>query len=696
MKNVRAIQNLAQAWEYTKGKGVTIAIIDTGINDAHEVFQGRTIDHYDFANEGIGDFHGHGSHVASIAAGDHTAYSGIAPEATIIDIKVLNRQGAGQLSGVIQGIEKAIQLGVDVINLSLGASYQCDGCFDTKTEILTSVGWKYFKDLNKFDHVYSVDPKTDIAEYYPIKKIIKYYYKGDIYSFKSSVLNFRVTPNHNLLIKTKNNINWRKEQAEKLPNTCSIKRTSTWDGYNFKTYRIKIMPSKHKYSYYYPEKVFEIKDWLELLGWFISAGSLGNCRVAISQKDSKLKQEIIDCIKRLGYSPKVKGNNIRFGNLQLVEHLRDICYIESPHQSYNKKVPNNIKILAKELIELFLESYCKGDGHIAQTKERHFYTSSSRLADDIQELIVKTGKVATIKVRDREGRKSWISNHIAITRRPSYTITEHRTFKDATCLKHNFTIEPYDDYVYCVEVEPHHTILVRRENEKGSKQIMWSGNSDPLSVAVDKAAQSGIVVCCAVGNDGGGRLITPTLAKLCISVGAIDTKKALAYFSSYGKTCDGRWKPDVLSLGHPVIAARLSGGFVAMSGTSMSTPVVAGTSALILSLNSKLNIAEVKEFIYQNTEKINVDDLQQGHGLVDIGKTVKAVNDSKPDNPDEPDDPDDEPEEPDRPSKPIKLNFWAQMALIVLVLGLIVAIPWLYNNTTLLDWLENLVNTWRK
>lgn len=114
-----------------RGSGVKIAIVDTGIDAAHPDFAGRIAATADFTGQGVADGHGHGTHVASIAAGSGAAsegrYTGVAPEATILVAKVLRNDGSGLMSGVMAGVEWAVDQGAQVVNLSLGSPGPCDG-----------------------------------------------------------------------------------------------------------------------------------------------------------------------------------------------------------------------------------------------------------------------------------------------------------------------------------------------------------------------------------------------------------------------------------------------------------------------------------------------------------------------------------------------------------------------------------------
>jgi subtilisin family serine protease len=129
-------QGLAQAHAFATGKGVVVAVLDTGVDPTHELLQGRLLPGYDMVGDdadpddvanGIDDDHdghvdrayGHGTFVAGLIRQ-------IAPAAMILPVRVLDDEGRGSLPAVVEGIRYAIESGADVINLSLGAAGKVD------------------------------------------------------------------------------------------------------------------------------------------------------------------------------------------------------------------------------------------------------------------------------------------------------------------------------------------------------------------------------------------------------------------------------------------------------------------------------------------------------------------------------------------------------------------------------------------
>ena len=114
------------AWERgLTGDGVTIATLDSGIDASHPDFEGRIVATEDFTGgDSVADVVGHGTHVASIAAGSGAAsdgkYRGIASDADLLVGKVLGDDGTGSMSTAIEGMEWAVAHDADIVNMSLG------------------------------------------------------------------------------------------------------------------------------------------------------------------------------------------------------------------------------------------------------------------------------------------------------------------------------------------------------------------------------------------------------------------------------------------------------------------------------------------------------------------------------------------------------------------------------------------------
>lgn len=135
--------NAPRVWQHGgSGKGITVAVVDSGVANDVDLGNGnRVLAHVNFAgptNAQQPDPGGHGSHIAGTIAGDGTRsngqYIGMAPQASIVDVKVLDQNGNGRISSVLRGLEWVLahqqQFSIRVVNLSLGApasgSYKYD------------------------------------------------------------------------------------------------------------------------------------------------------------------------------------------------------------------------------------------------------------------------------------------------------------------------------------------------------------------------------------------------------------------------------------------------------------------------------------------------------------------------------------------------------------------------------------------
>jgi serine protease len=122
--NLRSI-NVESAWQETKGNGVTVAVIDTGVTRVPDLQKTEFVSGYDFVNDRTlaTDDNGHGTHVAgTIAQSTNNDYgvAGIAYEANVMPLKVLDSYGSGTVADIAEAIKFAADNDADVINMSLG------------------------------------------------------------------------------------------------------------------------------------------------------------------------------------------------------------------------------------------------------------------------------------------------------------------------------------------------------------------------------------------------------------------------------------------------------------------------------------------------------------------------------------------------------------------------------------------------
>ncbi|SBT40167.1 S8 family peptidase [Micromonospora auratinigra] len=155
--------------------------------------------------------------------------------------------------------------------------------------------------------------------------------------------------------------------------------------------------------------------------------------------------------------------------------------------------------------------------------------------------------------------------------------------------------------------------------------------TDPLAQATERlASTTGALFVVAAGNDGPRRATvgSPGCAPSVLTVGAVDDAGATAGFSSRGPVAGGpRAKPDLAAPGVDILAARAGGrgddAYVAMSGTSMATPHVAGAAAILAGQHPDWTPARLKAALVSAAHPRQPSRVQeQGAGMLDIPRTT--------------------------------------------------------------------------
>lgn len=136
------------------------------------------------------------------------------------------------------------------------------------------------------------------------------------------------------------------------------------------------------------------------------------------------------------------------------------------------------------------------------------------------------------------------------------------------------------------------------------------------------ACRKGIAVCVSAGNEGykpWHYISHPADAFDVLSVGAARAvDSAMASFSSYGPSVDGRVKPDVASVGWDTYVVNASGSINAGNGTSFASPVIAGLTACLRQALPNKNALEIMDIIRQHGHQYTTPDTTMGYGIPDM------------------------------------------------------------------------------
>ena len=340
-------------------------------------------------------------------------------------------------------------------------------CYDEKTEVLTRKGWLPFSLLTSGEEVLTLNLNTEKAEY---QKCISHAfdYDGTMVQIKNqNNFDLKVNPPHRLLLFERHTKSPFFRLAREKVTHHLIRRDIPWIGKEeeifilptyAKTWEIRhrrgdrIWTSSHRY--FKPEQSFPMDLWLKFFGFWVTEGWTTEREIGLAQNEGSTLQEMEKTLKTLGIHYWKDSHR---KNVQL--HIKDRqlwSYLKSFGKNREKRIPQEYLELSERQLKILKEAMLKGDG--TQCGNWRFFTSSKLLADNMQELMQKTGSAAQIKYRpERETFEVYESND--------------RFFR---LRKESYLEVPYRGKIYCAEV-PNLTLFVRRNGK-----ACWSGNTVPM------------------------------------------------------------------------------------------------------------------------------------------------------------------------------------------------------------------------
>lgn len=154
------------------------------------------------------------------------------------------------------------------------------------------------------------------------------------------------------------------------------------------------------------------------------------------------------------------------------------------------------------------------------------------------------------------------------------------------------------------------------------------GNTTYISRAANIAGEKGIMVLVSAGNSGANEwhyITAPADAENILTIGAVDENGNPAYFSSFGPAADGRIKPDVDAMGWGATVISTNGTISYSSGTSFSSPIMAGAMACLIQAFPNTHPAELRQSVRASANLFNNPTDQMGYGIPDFGAVYDAL-----------------------------------------------------------------------
>lgn len=163
-----------------------------------------------------------------------------------------------------------------------------------------------------------------------------------------------------------------------------------------------------------------------------------------------------------------------------------------------------------------------------------------------------------------------------------------------------------------------------------------NGNTAPVTIAADMATNRGMMVVNSAGNDGEKPwhyISAPADGDSVFAIGAVNSQGLYASFSSTGPTADGRIKPDVAAQGAGTTVVAANGSVVQGSGTSFSSPIMAGAMACLWQAMPNTSAEDLRNAVRKTASQANAPDSLLGYGIPNMmnALTILSVNSIQPD-----------------------------------------------------------------
>jgi intein/homing endonuclease len=379
-------------------------------------------------------------------------------------------------------------------------------CYHPDTEVFTEDGWKNITDItfkdkvaalfdrnqDKFVHKngkFCKDKQDLYAKFVHPYHVMHYTYSGYMYEVDAPRVAYSVTPTHRIWCKSRSNKSndkkWEAKDAQTIYGMSKMFMVSADFDLSDRE-----LPETIKIPYYEYEDLktlnkltdkdnlceFNTLDFVMFMGFYLSEGSTQhkhqkNFNIAITQTKKPLCAVIEKILNRLGFNYYYNDLTSQY----IIIHQKSLAiYLKQFGTASEKFIPDWIKKLPKEGLELFIASYFNGDGDKKRAKT--IWTSSYKMVQDLAYIYTLLGGSPSIHVRERFNYSNLnAKGKIIKANFPSYEIRflEFHTASLDNTRKNNCHLKrKYNGEVYCVSVHGLGIILTRFKGKQS-----WQGNS---------------------------------------------------------------------------------------------------------------------------------------------------------------------------------------------------------------------------
>lgn len=350
-------------------------------------------------------------------------------------------------------------------------------CYSEDTEVLTFSGWKYFKDVSKYECVLTYNPKTNKLEW-DLPNIFSKTIDDEMIEIDHPNIKLKVTKDHRIYQSSSASKKYSFITAaqlagiEKIPSSKQS-RFRIPKYFNGATKSEHATPESYTYSKYikqggnpkHEDKLVTVqipcnKDFMVIAGAYISEGhsehrekykSGSFCQIT-QDESSPLYKNVIQALNNLQWKYVIKCDP-RKPNIKWIQFGRGQCFVECFDKlfgkgSANKHLPENFRNFPKEYLEILVKNLYLGDGSHSITRKERYLSISKQLLDELQQVFILLGKNASYTFDanisqkcflEESSRDSWIidrKKHVKILPKCQQTVWCTQTKTGIICVRY--------------------------------------------------------------------------------------------------------------------------------------------------------------------------------------------------------------------------------------------------------------------